>query len=63
MRVISTEPHQSVVKRTICGNCGADLEYTPSDVREDKMTDYTGCTDIYKVIDCGNCSNQITVGF
>ena len=61
MKVISTVPHHSVVKQCVCRKCGSTLEYTPNDVTENPVTDYTGCTDIYKVINCGNCGTEITV--
>lgn len=62
IKVINDQPHPSVVKQCICNNCGAMLEYTPNDVRKDKRTDYTGCTDTYHLIDCPKCSKEITVG-
>lgn len=61
MKVISTVPHHSVVKQVVCHKCGSTLEYTPNDVTDDRRTDYTGCTDTYKIINCGNCGNKITV--
>lgn len=59
MKVISTIPHESVVKRVVCHSCGATLEYTPSDVRLQKHTDYTGCTDVTKVVICPCCSAEL----
>lgn len=32
IKIISKEPDKSVVKRCVCKNCGATLEYTPNDV-------------------------------
>lgn len=29
IKIISKEPDKSVVKRCVCKNCGATLEYTP----------------------------------
>jgi DNA-directed RNA polymerase subunit RPC12/RpoP len=59
--VISTTPHASVVKEVICHNCGATLQYTPNDVKEDYSTDYTGDKDYYKFIKCPPCRKKVVV--
>lgn len=59
--VVSTIPHPSVVKETICRNCGATLNYVPNDVKEDYSTDYTGGKDYYKYIQCPPCGNKVHV--
>lgn len=61
IRVIKTEPHPSVVKQVICRNCGATLEYTPNDIKEDYSTDYTGGRDYYRYIPCPPCGHQVHV--
>lgn len=59
--VVSTVPHPSVVKEAICRNCGAVLQYTPVDVKEDYWSDYTGGKDYYKYITCPPCGHKVTV--
>jgi hypothetical protein len=59
--VIKTEPDKSVVKETICRNCGVTLQYVPHDIQERTERDYTGDTDVIYYIDCPACSGQVTV--
>ena len=61
IKVINPQPHPSVVKQAICRNCGAMLEYTPNDVREDYSSDYTGGRDYYRYIPCPQCNKQVHV--
>ena len=61
VKVINTVPDASVVKRVVCRNCGATLEYTPNDVQIRKSTDYTGHVDIDNVIQCPSCSKEVYV--
>lgn len=61
MRVISRDPHHSVVKQIICKNCGVTLEYVPADVKSKTISDYTGCNETVKFIKCPECNNTITV--
>jgi DNA-directed RNA polymerase subunit RPC12/RpoP len=61
VQVISTKPHASVVKETVCRKCGATLAYTPLDVIKDYISDYTGSRDDYNYIICPNCENKIQV--
>ncbi len=49
------------VLRTTCRNCASIIEYTPSETREVKTTDYTGCTDIEDRLTCPKCGDDITV--
>lgn len=60
--IIDERPSPKVAKQTTCGNCGVTLEYTPNDVRKDWRTDYTGCKDCYRVVNCPKCRSAITVG-
>lgn len=53
--------HPSATKVVVCKNCGAELRYTNSDKREHKTTDYTGCVDVYPVIDCPDCGKMVYV--
>jgi hypothetical protein len=51
VKVISTEPHKSVVKEIVCKNCGATLQYVPKDIQGEKHYDYLGdCDDYYVYI-------------
>lgn len=59
VKVISTTPHESVVKHIICKHCGATLEYVPKDVLKQTYTDYTGCPSGYDYIVCPNCHNGV----
>ena len=61
MRVISKDPHHSVVKEKICTNCGVTLEYVPADIEERIEKDYTGGTDRIHFITCLNCKFKINV--
>lgn len=62
VKIVEIKPDASVTKRCICRNCGVTLEYVPADIRKESRTDYTGCTDIWRIIDCPNCSKEICVG-
>lgn len=59
--VVSKVPHQSVVKETICRNCGSTLQYVPRDVKERTVSDYTGDREIVRYIDCPECNDRVTV--
>ena len=59
MKVISTKPHKSAVKRVVCGLCGAKLEYVLNDVKEYHGHDYSGGPDGQKWVDCGNCGKKV----
>jgi hypothetical protein len=61
IRIIDPNPHKSVVKEAICQNCGVTLEYTPSDVKEQVVTDYGGGSDMVKWIDCPKCGHDVRV--
>ena len=49
--VVSKQPHASVIKETICRNCGCTLQYVPRDIKERTVSDYLGDRDIIKYID------------
>lgn len=59
VKVISKEPHPSVIKQIICKNCGSTLEYTPSDVKQRSVSDYLGDIDIVKYINCPECNHEV----
>ena len=60
MKIISTKPDKSVVKRKVCNNCGITLEYVPADV----VTlwsgkDYGGGPDGAMGFKCPNCGKNV----
>ena len=61
VKVISTEPHESVVKQVICKNCGATLEYVPNEVKKYSGRDMGGGPDGREWIDCPNCNKEATI--
>lgn len=61
MRVISKDPHHSVVKEKICTNCGATLEYVPNDVKSKTTSDYTGSKETWRYITCPECNKELGV--
>ena len=60
VKVIETKPDPSIVKRTICRNCGSTLEYTPADVGMVNFPDYTG-SDWQRAIKCPQCKTDTPV--
>lgn len=61
VKIISKEPDKSVVKRFICKNCGATLEYTPNDVEYKSYQDYGGGSDTYAEFICPNCGKKLQI--
>jgi DNA-directed RNA polymerase subunit RPC12/RpoP len=61
VKVISTGPDQSVVKRVVCRNCGATLEYVPRDIQSRSYTDYGGDSNIDYYINCPPCGEKVYV--
>lgn len=61
VEVVSTTPHQSVVKEIICRNCGATLRYTPNDIKKRIESDYTGCKEQVRFIKCPLCGHEIYI--
>jgi uncharacterized protein with PIN domain len=59
--VISTDPHQSVVKETVCRNCGSTLQYVPRDIKQRTVRDYLGDADVLQYIECPTCNKEVTV--
>ena len=62
VKVISTDPHRSVVKEIVCKNCGSTLQYVPKDVESERHYDYLGDSDEYRFITCPSCSHKVGVG-
>lgn len=61
VRIVSTQPHPSVVKEIVCKNCGATLEYIPADIVSTITTDYTGGKDTSYYISCPPCGKEVYV--
>lgn len=49
----------SVAKRVTCRNCGAILEYTPHDLKEQQTKDITGSADIVFYLKCPQCGYYV----
>lgn len=60
VKVVKIDPDYSVVKRMVCHNCGATLEYTPADVQLLDFADYTG-SDWQRGITCPQCQTDLLV--
>lgn len=58
IKVVKIKPHKSVVKKCVCNNCGATLEYTPNDVTYAWYSDYGGGRDKYAEFNCPNCGKK-----
>lgn len=54
IKIISKEPDKSVVKRCVCKNCGATLEYKT-------YQDYGGYSDTYAEFLCPNCGKKLQI--
>jgi predicted RNA-binding Zn-ribbon protein involved in translation (DUF1610 family) len=62
MKIISVKPAKSVVKRVVCKDCGAKIEYTPNDVITLwSSRDYGGGPDGATGFKCPNCSKNIII--
>lgn len=59
VKIIKKGPDPKVVKRCICNNCGATLEYTPADVTYKNYQDYGGGSDRYAEFNCPNCHKLV----
>ena len=59
IKVIKKKPSKNVVRKTVCNNCGATLEYTPADAERKTYKDYGGGSDNYFEFKCPNCGNLI----
>lgn len=60
MKIVKIKPHKSVVKRTVCLNCGVTLEYVLKDV---KVRTYSCCGSLESdpMIKCLNCGEWLIV--
>jgi len=59
VRVVSLKPDKKVIKRCVCGGCGATLEYVPNDIQSYSGTDYSGGPSFSEWIECPNCHKQV----
>jgi hypothetical protein len=57
--VLNPKPHASVLKTCVCRNCGAELQYTPSEVQRGVDSDYAGGRDPYTYIVCPQCTKEV----
>lgn len=58
VKVVDQGPDPSVVKRHVCQNCGAVLEYVPKDVKQRVEHDYGGGSDTVYYIECPQCRTE-----
>lgn len=58
VKIIKSEPDNSVVKRIICKHCGSTLEYVPNDIKKRNEIS-NGCLEGCKYIVCANCKKVI----
>lgn len=58
VKIISKKPDKSVIKRVVCKDCGATLEYVPNDVKTSTGT-YMGEASGSDYIKCPNCNKQV----
>ena len=61
VKVTNEGPDPSVVKSTICGLCGATLEYVPLEVQKYEGKDYSGGSDGREWIVCPKCGSDVTL--
>lgn len=61
VKIINDKPDKSVVKRIVCKNCGAKLEYLPVDVKSRHGTDYGGGPDGAEWVDCPKCNQPAVI--
>jgi DNA-directed RNA polymerase subunit RPC12/RpoP len=59
VRIVKKKPDPSVIKRAVCKNCGATLEYVPKDVHRRDGTDYGGGPDGEEWINCPECQTKV----
>ena len=54
---------KDALKRVTCLNCASIVEYSVNDTYEKQYTDYSGCTEKYRILNCPKCSKAITVSY
>ncbi len=60
IKIVDEEPDPSVIKKTICKNCGIKIEFLPIDVLSKTLYSF-GESEIYRYIPCPKCNSEITV--
>lgn len=60
VQIIGVDPRR--FKECTCSNCASRLRYTDSDRTSQKISDYTGDTEINFFITCPQCGYIINVG-
>ena len=61
VKIISIVPPPEILKRVLCRNCGATLEYTEDVVKKYIGHDYSGGPDGKEWIVCPNCGKDVTI--
>ena len=61
VKVIKTDPDETVKKRIVCRHCGATLEYVPNDLKSRHGHDYSGGPDGSEWVVCPNCGKEATI--
>jgi len=60
MKIIYKGPHESVVKKVVCKECGATIEYVPNDVETLwSGKDYDGGPDGATGFKCPQCGKNV----
>ena len=61
VRIIEHKPAPEVVKQVVCKNCGALLEYTPSEIQKYAGVDISGGPDGMWWINCPQCGKRVVL--
>lgn len=62
MKIVDDKPDPSVVKQTICRNCGIKIEYVPNDVVTLwSRTDFFGEPDGATGFKCPKCGENVVL--
>ena len=60
MPTVIARRDKRVVKQALCCNCGAVIEYTPSEVRElYRGRDISGCSEGREGFNCPDCNDEV----
>jgi hypothetical protein len=60
IKVIKTEPAQSVIIRKVCRNCGVTLEFVPADVQHRTWKEIDMSSGGCKYVVCPHCKDEVT---
>ena len=61
VRIVDEGPDPIVVKKVVCSNCGARLEYVPADVKKRRGKDYDGGSWEQDWFECPKCKEDVIV--